>query len=135
MSYQKSKDCRIHCSTDVALDIPNTPHVTCKEISKHTSDFDFEVDFKVNPRCQITPIKNSCKNKNPCVTSCAFNVKLDFECEPVVICKPCHKHYATYKVDVLIDAAPQCTSAKAQGGCGGCDHSKKEKKSKGDFVL
>jgi hypothetical protein len=129
MSYQKkdskksSPRCPVRCSTDVELDLDVKPKVSCHEISRCGTEFDVDIEFKVDHHCKLTPKKhNKHDDEEPCKTKCAFKVELDFECEAHVQHNQCRRPEAKFQLDVELDVKPQC---KPLEGCKVRYHDKK----------
>jgi hypothetical protein len=105
--YSKKQYCPVRCSTDVELDLDVKPRVSCREISRKGTEFDIELDFKVDHHCKLIP-KKTYKDECGCVTKCVFGVQLDFDCVPKVLHHPCQKPTAEYELDVELDVSPHC---------------------------
>lgn len=106
--YGKKKDyCPVRCSTDVELDLDVNPKVACREVSRCGTEFDIELEFKVDHDCKLIP-KRTYKDECGCVTKCVFGVQLDFHCEPKVRHNPCKQPHAEFELDVELDVTPHC---------------------------
>lgn len=101
------KACPVRCSTEVELDVDIKQRANCTQISKSGAAFDVELDIKVDHHCILKPkyVKEKC---DPCTVGCVFSVDLDFDCDAKVKYSPCHKPEARYRLDVEIEARPQC---------------------------
>ena len=106
-SQQTKKACPVRCSTEVELDVDIKQQARCTQLSKNGAAFDVELDIKVDHRCILRPkhVKDNC---DPCTVGCVFSVDLDFDCDARVKYTPCHKPEARYRLDVEIEARPQC---------------------------
>ena len=106
------KDCKTKCDFDVGVELESKPEVRCKQINQRGTQFDIAIDFDIEPRCQVRPKKCADKRKDCCGTRCEFTVDIDFECRPKVLCNPCGKPRAEFKVDVEIDQDLKCFPIK-----------------------
>lgn len=105
--YYKKQGCPVKCSTEVGLDLDVKPKVSCRELWRRGTEFDVELDFKVDHNCELIP-KKTYKDEKGCVTKCVFGVKLDFDCVPYVRHNPCGKPSAEFELDVELDVKPEC---------------------------
>jgi hypothetical protein len=105
--HSKKPRCPVKCSTEVELDLDVKPKVACREISRHGTEFDVELELEVDHHCKLVP-KKQLKDECGCVTKCVFGVQLDFECHPKVRHNPCRKPNAQFELDVELDVEPHC---------------------------
>ena len=103
----QKRACPVKCSTEVDVDIDIKQQAKCVELYKRTSAFDVELDIEVKQKCILRPkhVKDNC---DPCIVSCVFSVDLDFDCDAKVRYTPCNKPEARFRLDVEIEAKPQC---------------------------
>jgi hypothetical protein len=106
-SHSNKKACPVRCSTEVELDVDIKQRAECVQLYKRASAFDVELDIKVDHHCILKPkhVKDNC---DPCTVGCVFSVDLDFDCDAKVKYSQCHKPEARYRLDVEIEARPQC---------------------------
>ena len=129
---KQRKDCKTKCDFDVGVELESKPKVSCKQLNQRGTQFDIAIDFDIEPRCQVRPKK--CVDKNPCGcgTRCEFTVDIDFECRPKVLCNPCGKPSAQYKVDVEIDQDLKCFPVGKKNNSESSSYSEKKEDHKED---
>ena len=104
---KKPGQCITACEWPVGVDVTVDPHVSCQQMHKECTEFEFEVNFDVRPHCRPY-CKEVCKDKCGCVTSCTFGVEVDFDCDAHVKCRPCKKAAAEFLICAEIEANPNC---------------------------